>query len=1186
MSKILIIESSLNDINKFIEGINNETQFYVYGEQNLPQITSNISHIGFVYHYLGYQRFPFFPDSEEYDETGQLVVKLEIFSNRFKDWVQQIKEINPNIIIDLLTCNVFDINFQNTIKQFEEDYGITFRYSTNEKGSLKGADWIQESHNIDVKSLYFSEEINNWTHTLTTGLLITDSRISDYFKQVGNIFYLKSNLNWGPSIGRNVSDFIILTANQILDGNGNEIIIDNQNTNLTIETTIYRGIISTNDSSVTSFTNSPIIRNLKVSWIGMSTTESGGTLGFYGGIIRREQQFFRVNNCLASSKTTGGGRSGIGGQCGGICGFACGLNNGRFLIEHSIYDGNIGFSSSNQGSGGIIGSQCQGGFTNSATIVRFCSVIGNILASFGGGITGSAIGRNSSTILIDRCLTSGSISLSGGGIGGSEFGRGAVSCIIQNCYSFPTNTFSGTSGMGGIVGPNSSRKVTAEEDRGNCQIVNCYSTAVIGGSTSSITGNHNLSSGDYGTIAITRCVGNNPLFRGNATITQTSNSTDLNTINNKLYSNWPTANWIATPTYPQLVIFQSSPWSGYSTFNTIPTLNFTTINFEPDPPTNIVATQESNTISVSFLPPIFNGGSIITNYTVNSNIGNITANGKSSPIVLIGFNDSFTYTFTVFATNSIGNSINSIASNQITYIEPIVPTIPYPPTITSITTSKGLEIGTATISFNPPANNGNSPIISYTVTSNPENIITTGSSSPIIVSGLTNGINYTFTISATNSIGTSLESSPSNSVFSEGKPLPPTIINITVLNQSVLVAFEANNNGGSEILQYEIVAIPNNSLFEESISVGFFSPIYINELINGEEYRFKISASNIYGKSEYSELSNIFIPSIPNLSINQTIQTLNTFLQSLNNTENYSKIVAKNNLNRFLNQQKTNRFNLTTSNNINRISTNSFYNSSLQISTILVLLDETVTTESEEQLILDLTTEINQNKIIYFPVIGGETIKLSYNNEIYTFKVNSENNQITNITINNSIIINSVGETFSNFRCVFFGGFGFQFFNNVAGAGSDPYITTLYNYTFELPHFERWWNLFSDISNNFTILAHTKNYKGGNYFDKIFIFNNKEKIIIDYLNKNISSFSKSENTTIGKTFKKIKYKKGNKIIEEEKEFDCIQIYHPIYEEVVFIINWRNDYFHPFFKNFPINATGLLMTKKPSFKIKI
>jgi hypothetical protein len=73
--------------------------------------------------------------------------------------------------------------------------------------------------------------------------------------------------------------------------------------------------------------------------------------------------------------------------------------------------------------------------------------------------------------------------------------------------------------------------------------------------------------------------------------------------------------------------------------------------------------------------------------------------------------------------------------------------------------------GEATVSFNPPKSDGGSPIIRYTVTSHPGNITASGKQSPITMKGLTNGIIYTFTVTAGNSVGTRVGSESCNSVI-------------------------------------------------------------------------------------------------------------------------------------------------------------------------------------------------------------------------------------------------------------------------------------------------------------------------------------------------------------------------------------------------------------------------------------
>tara|TARA_R110000803_G_scaffold206154_1_gene273237 strand:+ start:571 stop:1488 length:918 start_codon:yes stop_codon:yes gene_type:complete len=80
-------------------------------------------------------------------------------------------------------------------------------------------------------------------------------------------------------------------------------------------------------------------------------------------------------------------------------------------------------------------------------------------------------------------------------------------------------------------------------------------------------------------------------------------------------------------------------------------------------------------------------------------------------------------------------------------------------------------IGTATpgntfasVVFTAPPDVGGSAITAYSVVSTPGGFAGTGASSPVTVSGLTNGTAYTFKVIATNSYGLSVASAASNSV--------------------------------------------------------------------------------------------------------------------------------------------------------------------------------------------------------------------------------------------------------------------------------------------------------------------------------------------------------------------------------------------------------------------------------------
>lgn len=91
----------------------------------------------------------------------------------------------------------------------------------------------------------------------------------------------------------------------------------------------------------------------------------------------------------------------------------------------------------------------------------------------------------------------------------------------------------------------------------------------------------------------------------------------------------------------------------------------------------------------------------------------------------------------------------------------------------------------ATVYFSPPSSSGGATIIDYTVTASPGGATATGNGSPITVMGLSNGVTYTFTVTARTSAGTGAASSAS----SGGQPLgAQTILFTATAQQQVGVA--------------------------------------------------------------------------------------------------------------------------------------------------------------------------------------------------------------------------------------------------------------------------------------------------------------------------------------------------------------------------------------------------------------
>ncbi|MDF2716357.1 MAG: hypothetical protein K0R28_3282 [Paenibacillus sp.] len=131
-----------------------------------------------------------------------------------------------------------------------------------------------------------------------------------------------------------------------------------------------------------------------------------------------------------------------------------------------------------------------------------------------------------------------------------------------------------------------------------------------------------------------------------------------------------------------------------------------------------------------------------------------------------------TYYFVVKAMNAGGDSA---ASNEGSTVPGAAPSAPYPVSATA-------GDGQATVTFQAPTDNGGFALTGYEVTASPGNITATGTTSPITVTGLTNGTAYTFTVKAINRLGGSAASEPSNAVTpslssggdSDGDNSPPT----------------------------------------------------------------------------------------------------------------------------------------------------------------------------------------------------------------------------------------------------------------------------------------------------------------------------------------------------------------------------------------------------------------------------
>lgn len=270
----------------------------------------------------------------------------------------------------------------------------------------------------------------------------------------------------------------------------------------------------------------------------------------------------------------------------------------------------------------------------------------------------------------------------------------------------------------------------------------------------------------------------------------------------------------------------------------------------PGAPTIGTATAANGSISIAFTAPASNGGSAITTYTGScapTTAGTTrTATGAASPISVTSLSNGTTYDCTVTATNAVGASAAS-ATAQATPVGP-------PPAPTIGVATPGDQ--SASIAFTAPASNGGSAITSYTMscTASTTTITGTGASSPIVVTGLTNGTAYSCSVKATNSAGLGTASG-TVSVTPRTVPAAPTIGTATPGNGNASIAFTAGSNGGSTITGYTVTCTAAGQTTRTG--TGTSSPIAVSTLTNDVQYACSVVATNAAGTSAASGTVNV-----------------------------------------------------------------------------------------------------------------------------------------------------------------------------------------------------------------------------------------------------------------------------------------------------------------------------------------
>jgi hypothetical protein len=275
-----------------------------------------------------------------------------------------------------------------------------------------------------------------------------------------------------------------------------------------------------------------------------------------------------------------------------------------------------------------------------------------------------------------------------------------------------------------------------------------------------------------------------------------------------------------------------------------------TVTTVPGKPGKPMATPGNAKATISWDAPA-DGGASITGYTVTSTPSSAGCTTATVSCDVTGLTNHG-YTFTVRATNSNGDSVESAPSDSVTVTTP--PAQPAKPTVTRGDTS-------ATISWVPPADGGQT-ITSYTVTSTPGSFTCGWTTGPYscTISTLVVGQTYTFTVVAHNANGDSPASPDSNGILAATVPDQVTGVSADRGDGQATIHWTIPYNGGDPLTTFIVTDGAGHTC---SGVAGTDTSCVVGGLTNGTPYSFTVAAVNGIGSGPASDPISVTPSTVP-----------------------------------------------------------------------------------------------------------------------------------------------------------------------------------------------------------------------------------------------------------------------------------------------------------------------------------
>ena len=281
----------------------------------------------------------------------------------------------------------------------------------------------------------------------------------------------------------------------------------------------------------------------------------------------------------------------------------------------------------------------------------------------------------------------------------------------------------------------------------------------------------------------------------------------------------------------------------------------------PDAPTITSIAASDQALSV-FFRLNNEGGTPVTNVEVTTDNGSTWISrdpaSATSPITVTGLENGTDYQMRVRSTNAVGTGAQSGAVIG----RPV--SIPNPPQ--DVSASPDSEL--VSLSWEAPENDGGTPVDYYLVQVQPDTGTVTypldRSETGAVVSGLTNGTPYNFTVTAVNRAGLVGPGGTATATPRTTPSAPGSVVGSRG-DRSVTLTWTPGFDGGSAVTNYRVRYSSNagTSWSPGELTGSTATAFTVTGLTAGTPYVFQVRAVNVAGESSYSQASAPVVPAEP-----------------------------------------------------------------------------------------------------------------------------------------------------------------------------------------------------------------------------------------------------------------------------------------------------------------------------------